>query len=64
MLCPEYINDYEGAMVVSPASPSGVASLNQVLDGWGGYTVRQMLDTQNGDPLCYTYSKSLAATIN
>lgn len=61
MLCPEYVNDYEGAMVVTPATPSGVASLNQTLDGWGGggYTVQQMLDTQNGDPLCYTYSQSL-----
>lgn len=58
MLCPEYVNDYEGAMVVSPADPSGVASLQQVLDAWGGYTVEQMLDTQNGDPLCYTYSQS------
>lgn len=64
MLCPEYINDYEGAMVVSPATPSGVASLQQVLDGWGGYTVKQMLDTQNGDPLCYTYSQSAGDVTN
>lgn len=64
MLCPEYLNDYEGAMVVSPATPSGVASLQQILDGWGGLTVQQMMDTQNGNPLCYTYSESAGDVTN
>ncbi|KAI9320280.1 hypothetical protein DFJ73DRAFT_803378 [Zopfochytrium polystomum] len=62
-LCPEYKNDYEGTYVVSDGNVEA-ADPNQPLHSWGPYTVRQMLDTLGGDPLCYTYTKSAGDITN
>jgi hypothetical protein len=57
-LCDEYKNDFEGHMIISPADPSGVASLTETLDVWSSFKVKDMMDTISGSPLCYEYTKS------
>ncbi|KAI8621691.1 hypothetical protein BC830DRAFT_1076966 [Chytriomyces sp. MP71] len=58
-LCSSYVTDYEGYLNHldengNPIPVDATASL----DSWAGLTAADVFDTQNGNLLCYTYSKS------